>query len=183
MTYIPGTVTPYANTDGSVFGIFGQMIKATGGLTLAQVCSITGLEGSTMQNWVKRGFVANPVKKRYYERQLARILMISALRESMLIEDIVAILKYLNGSVEDESDDAISETRLFDYFCMVTRDLSLSEGISRDRIEENIQNATRGFTGNHSDSALKLHKALAVMCYAYMASLYRHECDLSLKLL
>ncbi len=183
MTYIPGTVTPYADMGGSVFDIFGQMIRATGGLTLAQICSVTGLEGSTVQNWIKRGFVANPVKKRYYDRQLARILMISALRNAMLIEDVVAILCYLNGSVEDASDDAISETRLFDYFCEVTRGLSLDTGISKETLRLRIEEVTAGFSGYHADSKAKLHRALLAMSYAYMASLYKHESELTMKLL
>ncbi len=183
MTYTPGTVTPHVSEGGSVFAVFGQMIRATGGLTLAQICTVTGLESSTVQNWIKRGYVANPIKKRYYDRQFARILMISALREALLIEDVVTILKYLNGSVEDSEDDAISEPQLFDYFCEVTRELSPDSAISRDMIKEKILRVTQDFVGFHTDSRNKLHKALEIMCYAYQASLYKHEAELCMKLI
>ncbi len=183
MTYVPGTVTPQVNTDGDVFAIFSQMIQAAGGLTLAQVCSITGLETSTVQNWVKRGFVANPIKKRYYDRQLARILIINALRDCMQIDQAVALLRYLNGDVEDERDDAISEARLYDYFCAVTRDLSLERGISHDRIALNIKEAIKDFDGNHTDSANNLYRTLEIMCYAYASALYKREADLRFKII
>ena len=73
---IPGTSLEYKG-EGSMFSMLLPIIRAGDGLTLSQVCSITGLEPSTIQNWVKRGYVARPVKKKYRERQLARILMIS----------------------------------------------------------------------------------------------------------
>ena len=50
------------------------LIRATDGLTLSQVCTLSGLEPSTIQNWIKRGYVPHPVGKKYRERHLARIL-------------------------------------------------------------------------------------------------------------
>ena len=64
---IPGTTMPYSVLKGSAFELLVPMLNATGGLTLSQVCAITGLEGSTIQNWVKRGLVAKPVDKKYPE--------------------------------------------------------------------------------------------------------------------
>ena len=62
MIYVPGTTI--ALSDGeSVLQKFRSLIRATDGLTLGQVCNLTGLEQSTVQNWVKRGFVAHPIGK------------------------------------------------------------------------------------------------------------------------
>ncbi len=183
MAYVPGTATPQRKTDGCAFDIFRQMIQATGGLTLAQVCSITNLEPSTVQNWVKRGYVAHPINKRYYERQLARILIINALRDCMQIEQAIAVLKFLNGDVEDERDDAIPESRLFDYFCEVTKALSLEQGISRSKVKESIAAVIEGFTGYHTDSAHKLYAALEIMCYAHTAARYKREAELCFALI
>ena len=59
MQNLPGTVLPTEDiTQG--FGVLHPSIRATNGLTLAQVCTITGLEQSTIQNWIKRGWVAIP---------------------------------------------------------------------------------------------------------------------------
>ena len=57
---VPGTIMPYSEAGG-MFAMFRPLIQATDGLTLSQVCAITGLEASTVQNWVKRGFVARPI--------------------------------------------------------------------------------------------------------------------------
>ncbi len=89
-TIVPGTSMPYE--EGGMFALFRPMIRATDGLTLRQVCSLTGLEPSTIQNWIKRGYVAHPVEKKYRERQLARILLISALRDCMKIDSIGALI-------------------------------------------------------------------------------------------
>ena len=63
---IPGTNIEYrGNTDAS--DILRSMLQITGGLSLSQVCRITGLQTSTIQNWVKRSYVPKPEKKKYYE--------------------------------------------------------------------------------------------------------------------
>ena len=40
----------------------------TGGLMLSQVVEMTGLGSSTIQNWIKRGWIMSPVDKKYSER-------------------------------------------------------------------------------------------------------------------
>ena len=108
---VPGTAIPYADSNG-MFAMFRPLIRATDGLTLGQVCAITGLEVSTIQNWVKRKFVPRPVEKKYHERQLARILLISALRDGMKIDAIGELMTMVNGDADDVSDDIISEALL-----------------------------------------------------------------------
>ena len=92
------------------------LIQAADGLTLSQVCALSRLEPSTIQNWIKRGYVPHPVGKKYRERHLARILLIAHLRESMPIERVGELLSYINGDTDDESDDIITEEALYDLF-------------------------------------------------------------------
>ena len=77
METILGTTMPYTDDGAGAFSMILPLIAAAGGFTLSQVKAITGLEGSTIQNWVKRGWVSNPKGKKYDERQLPRILLIS----------------------------------------------------------------------------------------------------------
>lgn len=175
---IPGTATPFGNISDSAFALFKPMIIAAGGLTLAQVCSVTGLEGSTIQNWVKRGFIAHPVKKRYFERQLSRILILSALRDCMQLDNIAALLKYINGEVEDSSDDNISEPQLFDYFCNIIRKVDIEKGISLSEIESFINEEIKEFTGPFSDSKLRLYNTLKTMTLGYITGRYKQETEL-----
>lgn len=99
-----------ARLKGSVLD---PVFAVTKGLSLAQVRELTGLESSTIQNWVKRGWVQNPRGKRYNEIQVARILVINILRDSLRLERIAQLMGYLNGSVDDRSDDIIPENELY----------------------------------------------------------------------
>lgn len=72
--YIPGTIIPSDKNQMRPFSLLSPMISAADGLSLSQVCAITGLEPSTIQNWVKRNFVPHTIKKKYYARHVARIL-------------------------------------------------------------------------------------------------------------
>ena len=126
---IPGTSIEYAEQNDAI-SVFRPLLAITGGLSLSQICTIADLQPSTIQNWVKRGFVPHPENKKYTERHLFRILLISALRDGMNIEDVGELMVLINGDADDESDDIISEERLYDYFCQAVKSLhrhSLSE--------------------------------------------------------
>lgn len=173
---IPGTVLPYENVNGGMFQTFIPMIKMTNGLSLGQICSITGLEISTIQNWVKRGYVPHPEKKKYYEKHLARILMISALRDSMKIERIGDLMQYVNGDTDDESDDIISETELYDYLCETVRQMDV-HGISEEETVKLIKEVTASYSEPVAGAAERLRLALLVMVFAYVSSKLRRDAD------
>ena len=161
---IPGTNISY-NENDDAFSIIRPMIEITGGLSLSQVCKITGLQQSTIQNWVKRSFVPRPISKKYQERHMSRILLIAALRDCMNIEDIGELMSLINGDTDDESDDIISESTLFDYFCKALKnmdEMSLNEE-NIDRVIEDLLKSED--EGNHQ----RLQLALKVMVYAYIA--------------
>ena len=78
MEFLPGSVIKFEQEDRlNAFGKFTTVLTATNGITFSQLQDITGLSGSTIQNWIKRGWVVNPVDKRYGEVHLARILLIN----------------------------------------------------------------------------------------------------------
>ena len=172
---VPGTVIPYTKGDG-MFSVFKPMIKATGGLTLGQVTAITGLEASAIQNWVKRGFVAHPVNKKYFERQLARILLISALRSSMKIESIGELMHIVNGSADDESDDIISEEQMYDYLCETVSELE-NAAVSPEEVEKTVAKVTSGYISKDAESRERLENALNVMAYAYLSGMLKQRAE------
>ena len=172
---IPGT-TIAINGQSGMFEMFIPLIKATNGLTLSQVCAITGLEQSTIQNWVKRGFVANPVNKKYYERQLARILLISALRDAMKIDSIGELMRLVNGSADDESDDIISEERMYDYFCKIIAGFENTIP-SAAQIEAYALEILSDYVEPHQHAAKRLKDALCVMSLAYYAAVYKSDAE------
>ena len=167
---IPGTNKAFSKSNP--FQSYKEMIELTNGLSLGQVCSISNLDPSVIQNWVKRGYVSRPIKKKYYEKQLARILMINSLRESMKIEDIGNLMILINGDVEDESDDLISEESLYTIFSEVIYNLE-----SYHDVESTIKKVMK--TYKRKDK--KLLNALETMVYAYIASENKKESKLYLE--
>lgn len=171
LQHYPGTVIPNENGKDCSFATFADMIKATGGITLGQICSITGLEASTVQNWVKRGFVPKPQNKIYGERHLARILLISALRKGLQIDRIGALLEFVNGDTEDESDDIISEPELYTRFCTEICD---SGDHSIDFLRDKWSKPPHE---SDSETENRLYYALRIMETAYLSGILFEECD------
>lgn len=164
--------TPMQAVPEKPFSLYRPMIQATNGLTLSQVSAITGLEGSTVQNWIKRGFVAHPVEKKYHARQLARILLIAALRESMPLERIGAIMTRINGDADDESDDTVSEEQMYDYLCAVRQALGES-GFTQQRALAVIESVTATYAAPDEAARQRLTAALLTMACACEATRLR----------
>lgn len=160
----------------------------TGGLMLSQVVEMTGLGGSTIQNWIKRGWVMSPVDKKYSERQVARILIIDLLRKSMQLENILRLMECVNGDVEDRSDDIINDADLYIYIYHIIRRTEPLEQFTLDRLDAVIDDeikdyhgAGEGYTGHVSDAAKRLHDALRIILLTYMSSELRKRAEAELE--
>lgn len=113
---VPGTVIEGTTEEiASVEERFRAMFLA-GGMVLSQVSSVTGLESYTIQNWVKRGFLTSPKQKKYDLNQLCRILNINMLKSVLTMEQICGLLTYINGHLDDNSDDIIDDSVLYFMF-------------------------------------------------------------------
>ena len=113
---IPGTtLTGLRENADRTDGLFQSLFLA-GGLTLSQVSSITGLEPYTIQNWVKRKFLAPPQGKRYDMEQVCRLININILKGTVPLEQIIHLMGYLNGDLTNEADDLVDDTMLFFFF-------------------------------------------------------------------
>ena len=172
---IPGTKIPY-HDEKIGFSYFVPLLRATEGLTLSQVCTLTGLETSTIQNWVKRGFVPRPVNKLYRERHLARILLISALRDGMQLDRIGELMTLINGVTDDESDDIISEEELYDIFCSLVSDCC-GKVFSQKEVNALVIRATREYRPPDKEALERLRQALVVMIYAYTSGLLKQKSE------
>ena len=164
---------------GPGISAFLPLIRATNGLTLGQVCAITGLEPSTVQNWVKRGFVARPVGKKYRERQLARILLICALRDSLQIDSVGALMAMVNGNANDERDDIVPEEDLYDDFCALVGRLGAAPPPAED-VAAHAAAVTAGYAGLDR-AKQRLTDALTVMGLAYVAAQYKQQAERKLR--
>ncbi len=113
---IPGTTLAAVREDADRTGLMLSSMFLAGGMVLSQVASITGLEPYTIQNWVKRGFIAPPTAKRYNMEQVCRILNINLLKGALPLEEVCSLMSYINGNLADESDDLIDDTVLYFKF-------------------------------------------------------------------
>lgn len=175
MNQYPGAVFSVSR-DGGAFSPFEILLHITGGVTLSQVCEMTGLEPSTVQNWVKRGWVPKPIGKRYGEQHLARVFLINSLRGVLQLENIIDLLHHVNGNLNDPVDDIISDRALYDLFCRV---LYLCEnGIS---MEEAVDEALNTYIEPYDGAKSKLRQALAVMLPAYRSAQLKRKAETALR--
>ena len=113
---IPGTTLTAPRQEMDNFCTQFQALFLGGGLAMSQVSGITGLDPYLIQNWVKRGYLSKPEQKRYSINQLCRIITINMLRGALSMERICTLLGYVNGELDREDDDLISDADLYFLF-------------------------------------------------------------------
>lgn len=166
----PGTMVPVTEV-GLLTGIFA----ATNGITLSQVCEITGLESGTVQNWVKRGFVNPPEGRKYSENHLARIILINLLRETFIIERIAKLLSYVNGDLLDRADDIMDDSDIYQCLCdiIICSEAQSKKGIDSDQLHHKIEEQLRHYSEPYPGAKARLKLALEAMVYAYQSAYYK----------
>lgn len=176
---LPGTVLE-ADPDRpeAAEEVFSSLFLG-GGLVLSQVCRITGLEPYTVQNWVKRGFLAPPVRKKYNRRQLCRILMINMLKTALPMEAICRLLSYVNGQLNDESDDTIDDSQLYLYFLRLAAGRRLEPPLSDRELEAVLADYQEPCPGARD----RIAGALRVMVTAYLSSQFQKKAQEQLQAL
>lgn len=171
MDYIPGTVLKFDSVVAdSCYSVIAPLLTVTKGLTLAQVRELTGLESSTIQNWVKRGWVKNPEEKRYCEEQVMRIILINMMRGSMQLEQITFLMSYINGSVYDRSDDILPDRELFNILCHIIYECEKNAVYGTEQMDEIIDLSLKSTAINNEESKHKLKTALKAMVLAILAT-------------
>ncbi len=112
---MPGAVIEIDSSRPDAANVLLTALFLGGDLILSQVCNITGLEPHVIQNWVARGYLSPPTNKRYSRRQLSRILIINMLRSTLSLDLICRLLSYVNGHLNDESDDLVDDSQLYSW--------------------------------------------------------------------
>jgi len=183
---IPGTALKYSEqARNSAFEVVRPVLEATGGLTLSQLSKLTGLEGSTIQNWIKRGWVASTHGKKYSQKQVVRILLINMLRGAMKLDDIAQLMTYVNGDVEDTSDDIIDDDVWYNILCRIiftAEDEGAFDKISLQNLIEREISECMDEIHIRSDVE-KLKKAIYTMVLAYRSSFLKNEMEKTLTII
>ncbi len=174
---VPGTTIKFTEqARDAAFDIISPVLEATGGLTLSQLSKVTGLEGSTIQNWIKRGWVSSTGGKKYSEKQVIRILLINMLRGAMRLENIAKLMTYINGDVEDTSDDIIADIVLYNILCRIIFTAEDRGAFETDSIKLLIDDEIRDCAEEIRDE-VKLRKAMYAMVMAYRSVCLKKETE------
>lgn len=176
---IPGTVLN-RQAMGDVTGIdfLNKIFYISDGIMLSQIREISGIDGSTLQNWTKRGWVEKTKLKRYDMDQVAHILIINMLRSCMQLDRIAFLIRYINGSVEDRSDDIIRDSVLYDYICRILdRIMQNDDRLKVSSLKRIIEDVTSSYDEKVSGARRRLTNALEIIIIAYYASLIKRYSD------
>ncbi len=166
---IPGTVLLADRDRPEAMQEQIRSMFLAGGMVRSQVATVTGLEPHAVQNWVKRGFLAPPVDKRYTCRQFCRILIINMLKNALPMEKICGLLSYINGNLDDESDDSIDDTQL--YFAFLQVAAAYSGEISEHKtLNECIRNSLSDYREPIPGAKERVEQVLEIMLVAWWAS-------------
>lgn len=173
---IPGTSIKFTEqARESAYSLISPVIEATGGLSLSQLSKLTEIEGSTIQNWIKRGWVAATVGKKYSDKQVTRILLINMLRGVMKLEDIARLMAFVNGDVEDTSDDIIADETLYNLLCKIIFEAEDNGTFAPEQLKVIINKAVDESAKSVKSDADKLKKAMLIMILAYRSA-YLKNC-------
>ena len=154
--------------------VFGAMFLP-GGMVLSQVARISGLEPHTIQNWVKRGFLSPPQEKRYTLRQLCRILNINMLKGALTMDQICGLLSYINGALDDESDDLIDDAEL--YFMFVKLAVRSRNQHSFQEWEQTILTVLEQYQEPVPGAKERIRKVLKIMIAAWYTTRMRQKTE------
>lgn len=175
---IPGTRLSKEDM-GDVTGLefLSKIFFISDGVMLSQIREVSGIDGSTLQNWTKRGWVANARLKKYNIDQVAHILIINMLRSCIQLDRIALLLHYINGKIDDRSDDIIRDSVLYDYICRILDRLMKQDVCSTASIKAVIKEEIAGYKEAMPGARDRLANALEIIVIAYYATLIKRRSD------
>ena len=175
---IPGTKLRKSDM-GNVTGLefLSKLFFISEGVMLSQIREVSGIDGSTLQNWTKRGWVANARLKKYNIDQVAHILIINMLRSCIQLDHIALLLHYINGRIDDRSDDIIRDSVLYDYICRILDRLMQHDACSTATIKAVIREQIAGYEEDIPGARDRLANALEIIVVAYYAALIKRRSD------
>ena len=175
---IPGTRLKKQDM-GNVTGLdfLSKVFYISEGVMLSQIREVSGIDGSTLQNWTKRGWVANARLKKYNIDQVAHILIINMLRSCIQLEHIAFLLQYINGKIDDTNDDIIRDSVLYDYICRILEALTREDVASKATIKDVIARQISDYEEVIPGARARLANALEIIVTAYYAALIKKSSD------
>ncbi len=174
--YIPGTRLKRGDTENLTgLDFLKKVFFVSDGVMLTQIRRISGIDSSTLQNWTKRGWVTNAKSKKYDIDQVAHILIINMLRSCMQLDHIAFLIHYINGDVEDTSDDIIRDSILYDYICRILMCINEQNGCALESVGVVVEEITTDYVEPVEGARVRLNRALEVIVVTYYSALMKQH--------
>ena len=175
---IPGTILKRSDM-GNVTGLefLNKIFFISDGIMMSEIRGISGIDTSTLQNWVKRHWVESAKLKKYDIDQVAHILIINMLRACMQLDHIAFLIRYINGRVESNEDDIIRDSVLYDYICRIIDRMTEKDFVPEHKVRKYIEEITADYEEKVSGAKRRLVSALEIIIVAYHASLMKQRSD------
>lgn len=173
---LPGTTIEVRGYSRDVADTVLENIFQCKGVVLSQVAVMTGVEPHDVQNWVKRRFLTPPQHRQYTRRQFTRVAIINMLRETMQIDNILRLLSYINGALDDESDDSIDDCTLYNLFVNLLGRLG-DQLPPEAELAHCCDEELSDFEEKIPDSRRRIKEVLMVMVYAYYSACAKRKVD------
>lgn len=175
---IPGTILKRAEMGG-VTGLdfLKKIFFISDGIMMSEIRGISGLDTSTLQNWVKRRWLESAKLKKYDIDQVAHILIINMLRSCMQLDRIAFLIRYINGNVDSRDDDIIRDSILYDYICHIIDRLAEQDCVPEQKVRRYIEEITADYEEKVSGARRRLVNALEIIIVAYHAAQMKQRAD------
>jgi hypothetical protein len=89
------------------------------------------------------------------------------LRDVLQLDKIAFLMTYINGDIDDNSDDIIAESELYEYVCCIIDKCQGCDFSDKDVLKKIIVESTEGFKERIPGSTERLYKALEIIILAY----------------
>ena len=174
---LPGTTIPVDSGQPDAAEAVLAPLFLAGGLMLSQVAQLTGLEPHVIQNWVRRGFVSPPVRKRYSRRQFCRIATINLLKDCLQLDKICRLLSHVNGDLDDESDDLIDDAQLYGYIAALTPRLEEGALPTQAELEDWCIQVLQDYQEVVPGARKRVEQVLRIMMTAWFSCVLKYRAE------
>jgi hypothetical protein len=99
------------------------------------------------------------------------------LRSCIQLDKIALLLYYINGKIDDKSDDIIRDSVLYDYICRILDTLTQKDVCSTASIKEVIREQIKDYNEAIEGARERLANALEIIVVAYYAALIKRRSD------
>ena len=107
--------------------------------------------------------------------QLCRVININMLKKVLPMEQIVGLLSYINGNLDDTSDDLIDDSQLYFFFVRLA---ARARYIGGDQTwDDALAEVTASYVEPIPGAREKLEKVLKIMLTAWIAGRLKQESE------